>query len=624
MSASNSDVRRGRAILIAAVIAAASALTLLALRDGPSALVSPGPLGAGHARAELACSDCHATSSTADACAGCHAGQRSRREQHRALAAKGALGCADCHRSHGSEAVVVAGAGTSAPHLFPLISRERCERCHTPEQQSDAAFHCFAPGRSESLCFDEHARTAPAARGRDAARERARGVVLGSTLGSGRSAWQENGTALVASLGVALIGFLSLGFRVRPRRGANRAAGNAPPRKRLPVIDPARCLGCAACVDACPHDVLEVENYVAVVARPDSCCGLTLCAERCPNGSLVIAEGEPVRNLPRLSSELESLDQPGIYLAGDIGGGGSLIRRAVEQGQSVARAAAVSLRAEGRARGTFDAAVSVIGAGPAGLSAGLVIQQLGLRGVLIEQGRLAESIQSFPRGKIVLGGAAPHDDLPLFVAECEKDELVRRWLRSTHKAGLDVREHSRVGDIRRAPGSAPRFEVEFEDPEGERRRVSARRVVIATGSRGSPRKLEIEVPRAAEDRVHYCLSDAKSFAGKRVVIVGLGDTALEAASALVEQPETTVELVYRGAEFRRGKRKNLEQIERLIEAGRVRIAWSTEVRRIAQDHLLLSGPAGEERRAYDALFVLIGALTETELLKRAGVRSNLP
>lgn len=210
------------------------------------------------------------------------------------------------------------------------------------------------------------------------------------------------------------------------------------------------------------------------------------------------------------------------------------------------------------------------------------------------------------------------------MAECEKDELVRRWLRSTHKAGLDVREHSRVGDIRRAPGSAPRFEVEFEDPEGERRRVSARRVVIATGSRGSPRKLEIEVPRAAEDRVHYCLSDAKSFAGKRVVIVGLGDTALEAASALVEQPETTVELVYRGAEFRRGKRKNLEQIERLIEAGRVRIAWSTEVRRIAQDHLLLSGPAGEERRAYDALFVLIGALTETELLKRAGVRSNLP
>jgi ferredoxin len=73
-------------------------------------------------------------------------------------------------------------------------------------------------------------------------------------------------------------------------------------------------------VDACPYDVLAIDRYVAVVARPEACCGLTLCEQRCPNGSLRITDGEPIGERPRLGDALESLDVPGLYLAGDVTG----------------------------------------------------------------------------------------------------------------------------------------------------------------------------------------------------------------------------------------------------------------------------------------------------------------
>ena len=488
----------------------------------------------------------------------------------------------------------------------------------------DPAFHCFSPATRFNLCLDEHVRPAAVEVRRSAAAEMARGKVLASAIPGGEA---PRGTLIAfVALTLGLVGFVIAGrARAPQRQSAKSSALEALSHRRLPVIDATRCLGCNACVEACPHDVLEVERFIAKVARPDACCGLVLCAERCPNGSLAISQGEPIERGARLSSELESIERPGVFLAGDVAGP-SLIRNAIEQGERAARAAYESLARAERVRG-FDADVVVIGAGPAGLSAGLSARALGLEVVVLEQARLAESIRSFPRGKLVLDGGDSSRDLPLFVAECEKEELVRRWLRQVRKARLEVTERTRVSNVTRREGAVFGFRVEAEAEGGEQRVLTARRVIVAVGQRGSPRRLEVEVPVSAQAKVHYFLSDARTFAGRHSVVVGLGDTAMEAAIALAAQPGSDVTVLSRGAAFKRGKRRNLERMQRLEAHGKIRLRWSSEIRGVTSDELTLATPEGEEVLPYDALFVLIGSLPDSDFLRRIGLsdsESSLP
>lgn len=620
------DVRRARSALLAALLAGVALIVIVLLAEGPGRALSPPAVSLPHVQAGLECGSCHQEErSASEACVGCHGAQRSSRRAHQQLSSRGELSCGDCHRAHGAEGVRVdelgalthfvadrerpadpAGALLRAGAALPLVAAERCVACHDAASSRDPAAHCFSPRSAANLCFDEHA---SAAAGHSALAEAARSVALNAADQAGpslaRSAFQ-----LGLAFGVGLVGWF---VTARRRRRASTAAVPAPPLRRLPVIDAARCLGCSACVDACPHDVFEVARHVAVVARPDACCGLALCAERCPNGSLSLSGGEITSSAPRLSPALESLDEPGVFLAGDVTGQ-SLIRSAVRQGAQASRAVERSLAAERSAVAQQAYDLAIIGAGPAGLAAALEAARLGLKAVVLEQGRMAESIQSFARDKIVLDQGTPEEELPLWVGECRKEELVRRWLREVRAAKLELREHARVVARRRARASGL-FELELA---GVAERLLARRVVVAVGRRGSPRQLDAAIPEAALGRVHYALSDARSFAGRRVVVVGLGDSAMEAALALAAQPGTSVHVVYRGSEHRRGKRRNIEEFRRLCEAGRIHVAWSTEIRRVELEELALDGADGERTLRYDALFVLIGGEAGEQLLPRAG------
>ncbi len=621
-----SDVLRARALLIAALAAAIGLAAALFASDGAGRVLAPAPVSMPHQRAGLECQSCHEAESTALACTGCHGAQRSARAGHQRLAARGELGCNSCHRAHGAEGVRTDeqgrlfhftgrgewahGTGLLAPSsALPFVAGERCGACHDLERESDPAAHCFS-GASPNLCFDEHA--GPSRPGRSALAEAARSLAQSGVSDQRSKPWARIAWQLGTAFGFGLVALFVVRWRGRKQVASARPetpAGGA--RRRLPVIDSARCLGCAACVEACPHDVLEVSRHVALVARPDACCGLSLCAERCPNGSLQLVLGEPQSNLPALSAELESKSQPGLFLAGDVTGQ-ALIRTAVQQGAAAADAVARSLgRQELRGDGIHD--LAIIGAGPAGLSAALQAKKLGLNAVVLEQGRVAESIQSFSRDKIVLDSQASADDLPLWVGECHKDELVRRWLRTVRAQKLDLREHARVASWRKLADKSC-FELRFADSAAP---LLARRVLLAVGRRGSPRKLEVPLAAAAQSRVHYSLSDARSFAGRRVVIVGLGDSAMEAAVALAKQNGTRIDVVYRGSEHRRGKRRNIAEIRRLCNAGRIAVHWSSEVARVGLDSIVVAADGAERELAYDALFVLIGGAASDALLPSA-------
>ena len=664
-----SDVRRFRGVLAAAVAAALAVLGAVVATVDPATERAPGPVSAPHERAAT-CASCHggadgeavvAPASMSARCVSCHGPHPSTRPGHRRLASAGELPCTSCHAAHGGYGGVMVepdgtvlrfGPGAAEPvdglrapptpsevERVPVVPVERCARCHQADASTDPIVRCLLADQRElgatrpTVCFDEHqafawegfsqgqgvyARSRLWAAARQAV---AAAPVAPSAPPRERSAWGWLGVAAVA--GMVAFGLARGLARLRRRRRAGvPAASVAPPEiRRLPQIDTSTCIGCHACVDACPYDVLEVRRFVAVVVRPDDCCGLTLCEQRCPNGSLRITDGAPIEDRPRVDDALQSLDTPGLYVAGDLTGL-PLIRNAINQGARAARAAIASLRAEGAS--TDDPALLdlvVVGSGPAGLSASLGAAEAGLRTITLEQGSVAESIRSFPRGKLVFDQPL---SLPLegelWLRESTKEELLGQWRRIIRARRLPIEEGVRVTAVRSIPGAGgPRFELEGQTTAGPRR-WRARRVILALGRRGTPRKLDVAIPEACSARVSYSMADARSFAGKRVLVVGLGDVAMEAAIALGRQPGTTVTVSYRGTEFRRGKGRNIAQVQRLAAAGRIELRLGTEVARVDEQGVELRGADGVIAVPWDAMLVMIGSLPPWGFLESAGVR----
>ncbi|MDB5220279.1 MAG: Thioredoxin reductase, partial [Myxococcaceae bacterium] len=667
-----------RTLALAALGAAVGAGTALAAGTMPTG--SERPIARPHVAAKMACAKCHeapenetgpgtgtatATAETraaagaptyaaAGACKTCHAAAKhaSERGAHRALAAKGELTCATCHPAHegaqgvtfgsdgsfvrwGAGAEVSArsrtgGANVKAGVTVPLVSLAVCAKCHDPTSAKDPIARCVpaevrarqvGAAGTASLCFDEH-RSSATAESRAVAWEGAREVATTTAwVGGARptgSPWLPLGGGLAGAVGLGVSASL-LERRKRSKATGPIAAPLLPAaRKRLPTINPSTCLGCYACVDACPFDVLAIEKYVAVVIRPDECCGVVLCEQVCPNGSLTITEGEPVLDRPVVDEHLESADVPGLFLAGDLTGL-PLIKNAINQGvRAVDRIASTLPK-----KRTDPVDVIVIGAGPAGLSAALRAQERGLSCVVLEQATVAASVKSFPRDKIVYD---PPLDLPvegeLWLKEATKEELVAQWTRIVRARAVDVREGRRVTGIDRADEHGGGFVVTTARDDASTETFRAARVVLAIGRRGTPRELELAIEAGADGHVSYALADARSFAGKRIVIAGLGDAAMEAAIAIARQPETSVTIAYRGSTFTRGKSRNIAEVKELVAKGRLRLLFETVPVAVGKTTVTLAGvTVGKGRRTLpaDALLVLVGGVPSWDLLARAGI-----
>ena len=556
------------------------------------------------------------------------------------------------------------------PATVPIVTIGACKGCHSPADPRDPIARCVAPG-DDALgdarpigCFDEHevahpddalptydprdrdrrARTPgnPSARSGTAVcsgqhtTDRAAAWAAALEIASRVPVTEAHKTAGLPWLwlGSGLFTFALvfggtrsvrwLAARLRSRKAAAVPAAMLKPtaQKRLPIINTSTCIGCYACVDACPYDVLEIERYVAVVARPEACCGLVLCEQRCPNGSLTIEGGEAIADRPRLSEDLESPDTPGLFLAGDVTGL-PLIKNAILQGSHVvSRIADVAKRSP--ALPGIQTDLLIIGAGPAGISAALRAKELGLSYEVVEQGTVAQSIQSFPRGKLVFDQPL---DLPvtgkLWLKESSKEELLSHWLRIVRKEQLVIHQDTRMTSVKKRDDGS--FLVVTEPREGgpptERR---ARFVLLAIGQRGTPRRLPIELAPEVEDRVHYHLADARSFAGKTVIVVGLGDVAMETAIALSRQPGTSVSIVHRGEDFSRGQGRNIQSVKRLVTEGKIALYFRADITTVAPRTVTLHVAAPSPRTEhlpYDAVFVMIGSIPPLRTLRAAGIHT---
>lgn len=418
--------------------------------------------------------------------------------------------------------------------------------------------------------------------------------------------------ALVAQRRAALVREQQVGLERRRavERGSDRA------RLQIPFVDLSACIGCATCVRACPEEgVLGILHGQARVLHGARCVGHGRCAEACPVGAIAVrvADVAERRDLPALTDELEAVGRPGLFLAGEVTGH-ALVRTAIEHGSSVARA--VARREPTKANVDHD--LVIVGAGPAGLACSLEAKNLGLRAVVLEQDSLGGTVRHYPRRKLVLTqpvelplvGRLPHP-------EVLKEELVETWERAEQEHGLDIRTGVRLESLERV-GVNGSSAWSVRTSAGELR---ASHVCLALGRRGTPRRLG--VPGEELPKVLYALLDAATHRGVRVLVVGGGDSAVEAALGLAEQPGNVVHLSYRRAHFTRLKARNEQRIEQAVAEGRIHALLGSDVAGILPDHVAIRRRVGDvettELLPNDEVFVLIGGEPPFPILEAAGV-----
>lgn len=382
-------------------------------------------------------------------------------------------------------------------------------------------------------------------------------------------------------------------------------AGLTEPSSLHPEVDPNLCLGSGSCIKACPEGAIGMIKGKAVLINPTVCIGHGACAAACPHDAITLVFGTERRgmDIPQVDPHFET-NVPGIFIAGELGGMG-LIRKAASQG-SQAMDSIAKLKGSDN---PYD--VAIIGAGSAGLTGTLGAIEHGLRYVTIEQETsLGGAIFHYPRNKITM--TAPVK-LPVVgemqFREVRKEKLLEFWDDIIRKTGVKLNFNERMENITR---TGKGFIVKTTKGSYE-----TRAVLLAIGRRGTPRKLG--VPGEDLPKVVYRLIDPEQYRNQHVVVVGGGDSALEAAIAIAEQPGTTVTLSYRSEAFGRGKPKNRDRLKEMTGQGRIDVRLKSNVKLIKENKLVLEQEGKTFDIPNDAVIVCAGGILPTPFLKEIGV-----
>ena len=388
--------------------------------------------------------------------------------------------------------------------------------------------------------------------------------------------------------------------------------GRAEPASLHPVINQ-RCIGCASCVKACPeqehHAILGIVRGRAELINPGDCIGHGACKTACPVEAITLVFGTERRgvDIPVLTPNFETT-VPGIFVAGELGGMG-LIRNALEQGRQAMEAIRSSRGKASSASGDM-LDVLIVGAGPAGFAASLTAMAHGMRFATIEQESLGGCVFQYPRGKLVMTAPAT---VPLVgkinFRQTSKEALLEFWKEAERKTGVKINYRERVEDITRERGG---FVVKTS-----RAQYRARTVLLAIGRRGTPRKLN--VPGEELPKVVYRLIDPEQYAGQRVLVVGGGDSALEAAASVAESGSGGVVLSYRGEAFDRAKARNRDRVQAAARIGSLQVMLQSNVKKIDREQVAIERGGEMLHMENDAVIVSAGGVLPSDFLRRVGI-----
>jgi thioredoxin reductase (NADPH) len=380
-----------------------------------------------------------------------------------------------------------------------------------------------------------------------------------------------------------------------------------------PHIDVIRCIGCASCTNVCPEgDVLALAGGKAVLANPQRCIGHERCVDACPVGAITMVKGNAGAdaNTPRLTDEYETTIA-NLFIVGELGGL-PLIRNAVNQGKQCIDIITKRIscgRLAASSAGVYD--VLIVGAGPAGISASLRAIENKISYITIEADEVGGTVAKFPRHKIVTTTPL---EFPMFGkldrTELPKEHLLALWDVVLNRADFNVCSDSRVVDIQKPDSGV--FCVMTAT-----RQYRTRTVVLATGRGGNPKKLG--VPGENLSKVMYRLIEAEHYQGKKILVVGGGDSAVEAAIALSRQPGNEVTMSYRRQEFTRIKQRNAQLISESVREGTIKIFFDSMPVEFRDEAVVLQVEGKLKTIENDFAWIFAGGAPAYEFLRKIGI-----
>jgi thioredoxin reductase (NADPH) len=385
------------------------------------------------------------------------------------------------------------------------------------------------------------------------------------------------------------------------------------PKGLHPHIDATYCIGCATCTAVCPEgDVLAMLGGKAVIANGQKCIGHQLCAEACPVGAITMVMASPSMgaDTPHLTPDYESTVE-NLFIIGELGGL-ALIKNAVNQGRQcidVITKRIADKRVPRPVAGVYD--VLIVGAGPAGISASLRAIENKLSYITIERDEVGGTVAKFPRQKVVTTTPL---EFPLYgklkKTELTKEHLLAFWDMVLNRVEFNVCADSKVDDIKKGPDGI--FTVMTAT-----QRYRARTVVLAIGRSGTPRKLGVKGEH--HPKVMYRLIEADHYRNKRILVVGGGDSAVEAAMGLAQQPGNQVTLSYRRQEFIRIKERNARHMAECVRAGKISVVFDSLPVEFSSDSVVLSVRGKLQRIPNDFVWIFAGGTPPHDFLKKIGV-----
>jgi len=444
------------------------------------------------------------------------------------------------------------------------------------------------------------------------------------------------------------------------------------PAYPYPKIDSQLCIGCYACIEACPHDVLAMAfDEVAIPVALTQCMDDAGCQAACPTAACEVVNTQrkiPLREMPERNPETFLTNVAGVYVIGDVSRV-PLIKNAVNEGAEVIKWIKEDLGREGP-REDVEYAVAIIGVGAAGLSAAITARQEGLKCIGIEQNKVLSTVQAYPAGKNVnfkpdiKRAKGPLADACAVTAK--KETVVKRWTRIMADNMVEIHEHEICTEIKEDRHSFRVFTQRTDT--GAASTYLARRVVIAIGASATPKRLpavgedrQIRVERTecrncgsycqphrelchrcnapmegcetkvvCDDKVKYRVPDPELFDGKKCAVVGGGNSAVEHAVLLTGfnrdektfARNTEVTLLVRTvftSDLKFGNKMDLYDCQ---DAGRIKILFGTTITNIESDHVVIETDKKSRPLPNDYVFAFIGSEWPKAFLEHLKIKIN--